>query len=112
MVDGHDRLHAAVLEGAAPHALALVGPREERPTLTVAAQLQAERVAATLANAQSGRHYSVDSINRVLIEAYDDRPRVKLVTRAWPLMGGSPLWMKQVRSRLSHVLDADFGMIT
>jgi len=112
VLDGHDRLQAAVLEGTTPHALGLNGLREEPLTLTTAHQMQAERIAATLGSIpRGGRPYSVDSINRVLIEAFDDRPRVEVVTRAWPLTGGSASWMNQVRSQLARVFNADPGMI-
>ena len=114
VLDGHDRLHAAILEGTTPRALGLLGFREEPALLTDAAGLQAESIAAAVAanpNPRGGRPYSVDSVNRLLLEAYDDRMRLKLVTRAWPLTGGCSAWMQQVRSQLANAADPDLNMI-
>jgi hypothetical protein len=114
VLDGHDRLQAALLEGVTPQALGLLGFREEPVMLTDAGKVQTEAIAALVAanpNPRGGRPHTTDSVNRLLLEAYDDRPRLSLVTRAWPLSGGIASWTKQVRARLAKVSDADVDML-
>lgn len=86
VLDGADRLLASLLEGRTPEALALTALREERRSgagdLRQAADAAALRVAG---RPLDGR--AMDSLNALLVAAYDERPRMRAVTRAWPATG-------------------------
>ncbi len=109
VLDGHDRLHAALLEGRPPPLLALLpacarapedAPARRRAIAEdIAAQLDAARVSRP-----RGRPFSVESANRYLIDAFDDRPRMYWRTTAWPLAGGVPGWLTEVREAALRVL--------
>jgi len=53
------------------------------------------------------RRFTVDTANRLLIDAYDDRPSRRLTTRAWPLDGGAAAWHAEVRAALARGRAAD-----
>ncbi|MFP2929423.1 hypothetical protein ACLESO_30345 [Pyxidicoccus sp. 3LG] len=108
VVDGHDRLHAALLEGLAPPLLGLWPVLErtvpESSLRRDAAMLGAEaRLRARTAPGQ------VDAANQTLLRGFETRQRVA-VTRAWWLQGGDEAWKREVlsaRERLSLPREAD-----
>jgi hypothetical protein len=102
VLDGHDRIQAALLEGRSPPLLGLIAVREEaRKSDPTKAQAVADAVALQWAAASkldaSRRPFSVESLNRILVEAYEDRPTRVAITRAWRLHGGARKWRQQVR---------------
>ena len=106
VLDGHDRLVAALAEGETPPVLSLLG-LQERPVAPDAAraravteEMSAQLLAATNPDLWPPRPFRVESANRLLIEAHDDRPQLSLRTRAWPLDGGVRTWCAQVRQAL------------
>lgn len=106
IVDGHVRLQAAVIEGRTPPILALLGLRplarraDPRRTQAIAMEVAAQLDAARRIAAPRGRPFSVESGNRLLIEAFDDRSPLRATTHAWPMRGGVPSWLDEVRRRL------------
>ncbi|WP_394837987.1 hypothetical protein LVJ94_13835 [Pendulispora rubella] len=113
ILDGHDRLLASLLENGLPACLALL-PLTECPVAP-----DPKRVAAVVnaveqhvgARRPGRRELSVDQANRLLIGIHDDRPYLRIITRAWPLEGGPFRWFSEVRRELAHVPDADDAML-
>lgn len=105
LLDGHDRLLAAMLEGHAPPALALLPLAESKPEVDL---YQREAIthaidqlrAAPKISLPGPKPFPVEFGNRLLIEAYDDRPSLALVSRAWPLRGGVSGWLGEVQTEL------------
>ncbi|RKG89993.1 hypothetical protein D7W82_05220 [Corallococcus sp. CA049B] len=97
VLDGHDRLHAALLEGVEPPLLGLwpfVTPprpasavREEGALFSAEFQLRAGATPET-----------VDRVNRMLLLDFTPNPR-GTVSRAWPLPGGRASWREEVSVR-------------
>lgn len=106
ILDGHDRLLAALLEGRKPPVLALLPLSESRPVADPKRREAITRAVEDLLRAaqevpRPGRKpFSVELGNRLLVEAYDDRPSFGLISRAWPLRGGVPGWLEEVRAEL------------
>ena len=106
VLDGHERLVAALAEGETPPVLSLLR-LQEHPVAPDAAraraiteEMSAQLLAATNPDLWPPRPFRVESANRLLIEAHDDRPKLSLRTRAWPLAGGVRTWCAQVRQAL------------
>jgi len=96
VVDGHDRLHAALLEGRTPPLLGLWPVMEEalpdNPIVREAALRGAE------ASLRARRpNEGLGAANHTLLRAYQTRRRL-VVTRAWPLRGGAPEWRGDVQA--------------
>jgi hypothetical protein len=94
VLDGHDRLHAALLEGVAPPLLGLW------PVVEAAVPERAQREAGALMAAEFNlRAVStpqvIDRVNRMLVHSFS-RGRRGTVTRAWPLRGGGEAWRAEV----------------
>jgi hypothetical protein len=102
LVDGHDRLQAAELEGQTPALLALSPIRK-----TAVAPAQLDEVAPRLTTGierslAAGRvltRASTDNLNAILIRAYSTT-ELTTKTRAYPLAGGSARWNLEVSERL------------
>ncbi len=97
VLDGHDRLHAALLEGVPPPLLGLwpfiVRPRPESAAREAGALFSAEfqlRAGATTE--------TVDRVNRMLLLSFSPDPK-GTVSRAWPLQGGRGTWHEEVSAR-------------
>ena len=100
LLDGHDRLHAALLEGVAPPALVLTPVRYTAwPPQARADELAAE-IDRTLSFSASAA--TVSRVNRRRLGAFavgDWRPR----TRAWAIPGGATAWDGEVAARLQSL---------
>lgn len=90
VLDGHDRLHAAVLEGVAPPLLGLWPVVEDEVPST-----DLEREGAVIAAGFQLRAGAIDKANRTLLRHFSERRR-GTVTRAWPLRGGLDAWKAEV----------------
>jgi len=122
ILDGHDRLLAALAEGEMPPVLSLLRLQESQVTEDASkARLVADEVSAQLLAAKDPelrprRPFRVETANSLLIEAYDDRPCLAPVTRAWPLNGGARVWLAEVRQALEgrgeSADDVREGMLT
>ncbi len=100
LLDGHDRLQAALLEERAPAALVLNRVR----TVRYAARQQ-ERAALwrsvgdAFARLDAPYPSAVDRLNRHLIAGFADPEFERSCTRAWPLPGGASRWRAEVAAR-------------
>lgn len=106
IVDGHCRLQAAVLEDRPPQFLVACSAYEE-PVVADPAEQQAtlafvQRHADEVARALPGREpIPTDSLNALLIGAFDDRPRRVPQTYAWASRRPDALWLSEVEARLA-----------
>lgn len=94
VLDGHDRLHAALLEGQAPPLLGLwpyiESSRPERKLREEGALMGAELQLRAQATPEV-----IDRVNRQLVQSFR-WPERGTVTRAWPLADGFEAWRAEV----------------
>jgi hypothetical protein len=100
LLDGHDRLRAAMLENAPIGFLCLwyvrTHPRRPDEARQAAILHEIER----RKNRAGGREpLPVAQANELLVNAFDDRPWTWPKTRAFPLEGGAAAWDEEVLSR-------------
>jgi hypothetical protein len=113
ILDGHDRIAAALAEGTLPAVLVLCHMQEQaRVADPSRSKAVAEEVARQLTASRSpdlrpDRPFRVETANRLLIEAHDDRPSLAPVSRAWPLDGGASRWRAEVSAASTGVTDED-----
>jgi len=108
VVDGHDRLHAALLEGLAPPLLGL-WPVLERPLPQDAHRREAAMLGAEAILRKRITPQKVDSANEVLLRNHETYQRVA-VTRAWLLTGRGAAWKREVldwRERMRFPVEPD-----
>jgi hypothetical protein len=95
VVDGHDRLQAALLEGREPPLLGLWSVTEipmVEDLSTLYRQDGAMKAAELRLRAKPG---DVDAVNRSLLRDHEQVHRLA-VTRAFPLRGGAATWKAEV----------------
>jgi hypothetical protein len=98
LLDGHDRLRAALAEGTVPPILVLwkvradPNPRMPDREEEVLRGIERER------EARGGREslLATEAANRRLITVFDDRDTLHARTAAWPLVGGAARWEREV----------------
>lgn len=102
VVDGHDRWHAAVLEGMPPPILLLSSIRtyHHAPSPEREALLAAMQRSLDLGGAESSA--TVDRINQRLVAAFSGAYRVSK-TRCFPFPGGARAWDEAVRAQTTRV---------
>lgn len=94
VLDGHDRLHAALLEGVAPPLLGLWPVIEAvNPSSTVTQE--GALLAAEFSLRAGETPERVDRVNRMLVHSFAGGRR-GTVTRAWPIRGGLEAWRAEV----------------
>ncbi|KAA8997609.1 hypothetical protein FJU30_17675 [Affinibrenneria salicis] len=112
ILDGHDRLCAALAEGIPPHFIALseVGERRYPPDPE-----QQRRILSALEQ-QQRRHpgMSVDSLNQRLIAQFNDHAHLYSVSRSRVRLGNGEEWLDEItrflhRRRLGEFLPAIAG---
>ncbi|WP_164010945.1 hypothetical protein [Pyxidicoccus trucidator] len=101
VVDGHDRLHAALLEGLAPPLLGL-WPVLERPLPQDAHRREAAMLGAEACLQGRITPERVDAANETLLRNHETYQRLA-VTRAWLLPGGGPAWKREVLDWRKHL---------
>jgi hypothetical protein len=94
VLDGHDRLHAALLEGVTPPLLGL-WPVAERVPPSPSVQQEGALLAAELNLRASSTPQTIDRVNRMLVRSFSPGRR-GTITRAWPLRGGGEAWRAEV----------------
>lgn len=101
LVDGHDRLRAAMLEGVAPSFVLLSSVRTERWPDDPEAR---ERIARSLE--EQAEHavapLQVAGLNRRWIDLYRDPAMTVSRTRAWPIAGGRAGWLAEARELVAR----------
>lgn len=100
VLDGHDRLHAALREGVTPHLLGLWPVREEVLPWSPVGQEGVLRSAEVTLGARATPAL-VDRVNRMLRVNFAGVRR-GTVTRAWPLGGGLEAWRAEVLAAVRH----------
>ena len=94
VMDGHDRIHAALLEGVVPPLVGLWPVHED--VLPASPEGQEGVLRAAEHHLRDGAPPSVvDRVNRMLLLNFRGVRR-STVTRSWPLKGGLPLWRVEV----------------
>jgi hypothetical protein len=94
VLDGHDRLHAALLEGVEPPLLGLWPSVEEaRPESAV--RQEGALLGAEIQLRAGATPTVIDRVNRMLLRNFS-WPRRGTVTRAWPMAGGIEAWRAEV----------------
>ena len=96
LVDGHDRLQAALLEGMAPSLLCVSSVREQRWSV------DAEKRATIVRALERQMKYpltpkQMDGVNRRLIETWREPSMIAPKTRAWHILGGAEAWRTEAR---------------
>lgn len=102
ILDGHDRLRAAALEGAPLHWVKLCPIREftyEPHEKMRAGVLRHAEEALAQGGAEHGP--SLDRINERLVRAFSEASYVISRTRAAPIRGGRDQWVREVREQLA-----------
>ena len=94
VLDGHDRLQAALLEGVTPPLLGL-WPFIERVNPSSAVSQEGALIAAEFNFRAGETPERIDRVNRMLLHSFAG-PRRGTVTRAWPLRGGLEAWRAEV----------------
>lgn len=103
LVDGHDRLAAAMLEGSPVPVVAFCPVREYRYSPDVGRQHGVmTQVARDREGKRKGEALATERANELLISAFDSRPILRPRSRAWPLdlrwwMEMAHLWMPSLR---------------
>ena len=100
VLDGHDRLHAARLEGVTPPLLGLWPVREEARPWSPAAEEGVLR-SAELTLKAGATPALVERVNRMLRHNFAG-PHRFTVTRAWPVRGGVEAWRAEVLAHRRH----------
>jgi hypothetical protein len=107
LLDGHDRLRAALLEGSAPPLLVLwqarTTAREPDPGRQAAVAREIERK-RRLAGPRE-RPLTISAENALLVSAFDDRDWMFATTRAFPIAGGAARWDEEVTARAGVTAD-------
>lgn len=100
LLDGHDRLRAALLEGCAPAALALGRVRRVRYADDPAARAALWRsVGETYDRMGPPSPSAVERLNRHLIAGFAEPVYTRTATRAWALPGGAARWRAEATAR-------------
>ncbi|MCP3136916.1 hypothetical protein [Pyxidicoccus xibeiensis] len=94
VVDGHDRLHAALLEGLAPPLLGL-WPVLERPVMHGGQRRESATIGAEARLRARQGPKDIDAANQTLLRGFETYHRVA-ITRAWWLTGGYKTWRREV----------------
>ncbi|AGC43487.1 hypothetical protein MYSTI_02160 [Myxococcus stipitatus DSM 14675] len=97
VLDGHDRLHAALLEGTEPPLLGL-WPFIDRPQPWNATREEGALLAAEIQLRTPPTPDTIDRINRMLLFSFA-HDRRGTVSRAWPLPGGHAAWREELSAR-------------
>lgn len=101
VVDGHYRLRAAIMENSAPRFVVICASQTQ--AIAHCADVQ-QRVLASLTR-QIPRKPARDiaTINRVVIDAFDDRPFRHALTHAWASLRSERDWNDEVGHRLRQI---------
>ncbi|TXD39646.1 hypothetical protein FRC96_06890 [Lujinxingia vulgaris] len=99
LLDGHDRLHAALLEGQLPDSVALLPLRYQSWPPNIAAQ---RGLALQYDSVVSGDPKKLPGFNRALIQASQSGSWHRK-SRVWPVFGGFKTWRTEVTARTAEL---------
>jgi hypothetical protein len=105
VLDGHHRWMAALEEQRPVPLLALWSVRPGRySSASPEAQQRLERLYPQhSADGVSSRPLSVQRLNELALDAWNDSPGIYPYTRGWPLPGGRQTWSQEVRARMAEL---------
>lgn len=106
IVDGHCRLQAAILENHTPELLVAYSAYEEPVQQPPERQQQIlDSLQAQISNERprppQRKPLDTQTLNAVLIAAFDDRPVLNAQTQAWATRQTESQWLQEVQSRLA-----------
>jgi hypothetical protein len=96
LLDGHDRVHAALLEGITPDVIVLADASAVSQEQLEGFRQDALDLAATLEGIRSVTNRA-SAMNDLLRRAWDPRAEWELATPGFPLDGGVEQWQQEVR---------------
>lgn len=96
LLDGHDRVHAALLEGVKPDVLVLADATAASRDEVEERKRNVVDLAATLDTIPSVTSRA-SAVNTILRAGWDPRAEWKLATPGFPLDGGEDRWEEEVR---------------
>lgn len=96
LLDGHDRVHAALLEGIKPGVIVLADASAQSKNDVEERKRSALEQAATLDTIPSAANRAF-AMNAILRAGWDPRAEWELVTLGFPLDGGVEQWEEEVR---------------
>lgn len=94
VLDGHDRIHAALLEGMAPPLLGL-WPFVETRRAESRVREEGALIGAEIQLRAGATPEVIDRVNRMLVRSFD-WPDRGTVSRAWPIAGGAETWRHEL----------------
>ncbi|WP_375757538.1 hypothetical protein [Corallococcus exercitus] len=97
VLDGHNRLHAALLEGVEPPLLGL-WPFIDPPRPANAVREEGALFSADFQLRAGATPETVDRVNRMLVLNFTPGPK-GTVSRAWPIPGGRETWREEITAR-------------
>lgn len=100
ILDGHDRLQAAVLEKTPACVVALAPLRREKVARDEANRERVlKNLAVAIGDPRKKHRFDPRSLNETLIELFREE-QLRIVQRTWPLAGGRARWSREVRREL------------
>jgi len=108
LIDGHDRLQASLMEGVPPDIIFANSVEEYKSSLDEATR---QRIVNSLLNRPKNarKKISTENMNQVLIQAFDDRPRMYSKTYSWAAMESESAWISELQTHLEAT--GDMGII-
>ena len=100
VIDGHSRLMASKLENLPPEIIVLYSMQEERIELAIEDQ---QKVSRALEKAKGNKNpISIDKMNEVLIQVFDDRPYTRKICKTIAVKDEGK-WEEEVTKRVLEV---------
>ncbi|MBK8806794.1 MAG: hypothetical protein IPO21_09165 [Bacteroidales bacterium] len=97
IIDGHRRLKAYQLENIEPEILVLNTMREEYYPKDMTRRENIVKSIEIRQNHPSKAKLSIDDINSILIEAYDERPSIRPITKSIAQADFEEIWINDVK---------------
>jgi hypothetical protein len=106
IIDGHDRLMASIIENQPPELIAISSAQEIHCSPDLVKQ---EQVLASLSHPKSDRKksISVEHMNQVLLQAFDDSPFVNSRSSSWASITSDQMWVDEVAEFLRKINQQD-----
>lgn len=104
IIDGHLRLTAALLENIVPDFILAYSVNSE---VIVKDKKRQDKIVNSMTNRLKMKSMSVDKINSILIEAFDERAHLKAVTVSQALPNMEVEWEKEIKEMLVKINKED-----
>jgi hypothetical protein len=100
IIDGHYRLYAALLENVKPDLILVYSVNEQN---IITDKYRQEKIEKSLSVQIANHPESIDKINNVLIEAFDNRPYYKSVTHSQVVLESEKIWINEIEDLLLKI---------